>query len=113
MSVHAVPDEPPAAPARVNLTDAFDETIAALDPPPADAAVVALAQTMARAIDRMTPEQIGMMIGQTAPQLLKILQELESRAVKRRAPVKSSRPTRVAQLRGAHAAATAKRNRTG
>jgi hypothetical protein len=53
------------------------------------------------------------MIGQTAPQLLKVLQELDARALKRQAAARSARPNRVSQLRAAHANSPAKRKRTG
>ena len=112
MSLSAVPDEP-ADDGRATLTAAVDATIKAIDPPDADAAVVALAQKMASAIDGMKGEQLALMIGQTAPQLLKVLQELEVRAAKRRAAARSQRPTRVANIRAAHAASPAKRKRAG
>ncbi len=97
----------------VTLSAAVDETIAAIDPPKADAAVTALARIMARSIDDMAPSQRALMIGQTAPQLLKILQELEVRAARRRAAQRSGRPSRVAQIRAAHAQSPAKRKRAG
>ena len=112
VSLSAVPDEP-QGPGVVTLAAAVDETIAALDPPKADAAVTALARIMAQSIDDMGSEQKALMIGQTAPQLLKILQELEARAAKRRASQRSARPSRVAQIRAAHAQSPAKRRRAG
>lgn len=115
MTLSAVPDEPEgqAAPAEVTLAAAVDSTIAALAPPAADAAVVALARKMAVTIDGMKGERLALMIGQTAPQLLKILQELEARSAKRRATQRSSRPSRVAGIRSAHAQSPAKRKRAG
>jgi hypothetical protein len=116
MSVHAVPDSPenpPEAAGMVTIAAAVDVTIEAIGPPDADAAVVALARKMATAIDGMEGEQLALMIGQTAPQLLKILQELEARSAKRRAATRSGRPNRVAQLRNAHAQSPAKRKRSG
>jgi hypothetical protein len=111
MDLHAVPDEP--ADKAVTLAVAVDETIAAIDPPKSDAAVTALARKMASAIDGMQGEQLALMIGQTAPQLLKVLQELEVRAAKRRAASRAARPSRVANIRAAHAASPAKRKRAG
>jgi len=115
MSVRAVPDEPEGRgePGMVTIAAAVDETIAAIDPPAQDAAVVALARKMASAIDGMKGEQLGLMIGQTAPQLLKVLQELDARALKRKSAARSARPNRVAQLRAAHASSPAKRKRAG
>lgn len=112
VSVHAVPDEPDA-PAEVDLAAAVDSTIAALAPPEADAAVVALARKMAVTIDGMEGERLALMIGQTAPQLLKVLQELELRAAKRRSAARSQRPGRVAAIRAAHAASPARKKRAG
>ena len=115
MIVHAVPDEPEGQedPATVTIATAVDETIAALGPPKSDAAVVALARKMASAIDGMAGDQLGLMIGQTAPQLLKVLQELEARSVRRKAASRSGRPNGVAKLRAAHAQSPAKRKRAG
>lgn len=112
MDLHAVPDEP-EGPGTVTIAVAVDETIAALGCPKSDAAVVALARKMATAIDDMEGEQLSLMIGQTAPQLLKVLQELEARSVKRKAAARSGRPNRVAGLRAAHANSPARRKRTG
>lgn len=110
MSLSAVPDEA-EDPGAVTIEAAVDKTIAAIAPPPADAAVVALARKMAVAIDGMQGEQLAAMIGQTAPQLLKVLQELEVRAARRRAVQRSARPSAVAKLRAAHAQSPAKRKR--
>lgn len=107
-----MPDEP-ESPGTVTIAAAVGETIAAIDPPKADAAVVALARKMAEAIDGMEGDQLSLMIGQTAPQLLKVLQELEVRAAKRRAAQRSQRPSRVAGIRAAHAQSPAKRKRAG
>lgn len=112
MDLHAVPGEPEDA-ALATVAAAVDKTIAAIGPPDADAAVVALARKMAAAIDGMEGEQLGLMIGQTAPQLLKVLQELDARAAKRAARSRQGRPNRVAQLRAAHAQSPAKRRRAG
>lgn len=110
MDLHAVPDAPEDPP---TIAAAVDETIAALAPPKGDAAVVALARKMATAIDDMKGEQLSLMIGQTAPQLLKVLQELDVRAAKRAAKSRQGRPNRVAALRNAHANSPAKRKRAG
>lgn len=110
MGLSAVPDEPDEPP---SIEAAVDKTIGALEPPDADAAVVALARKMAAAIDGMKGDQLALMIGQTAPQLLKVLQELEVRAAKRRAVSRSARPNGVAKLRAAHANSPAKRKRAG
>jgi len=112
MDLHAVPDEP-EDPAAVTLVAAVDKTIAAIDPPASDAAVTALARKMASAIDDMHGEKLALMIGQTAPQLLKVLQELEQRAAKRRAARRSALPTPVDAIRAAHAASPAKKKRAG
>lgn len=112
MTLSAVPDEPEPL-AEVRLAAAVDVSIAALAPPEADAAVVALARKMAATIDGMEGERLALMIGQTAPQLLKVLQELELRAAKRRAGQRSARPNRVSVIRAAHAASPAKKKRAG
>lgn len=109
VTVHAVPDSPEAGP----IGQAVEETIAALGCPPSDAAVVALARTTAATLDSMQPGQRGMMLGQTAPLLLKLLQELEQRAAKRRSGARGGRPNGVSQLRAAHAATKAKRAKAG
>lgn len=113
MGVRAVPDEPEGqeGPGVVTIATAVDKTIAAIGPPDADAAVVALARKMAMAIDDMKGEQLSLMIGQTAPQLLKVLQELEGRAQRRRASSRNTRPNAVSKLRAAHANSPAKRKR--
>lgn len=116
MDLHAVPDEPepgPGDPGTVTIASAVDVTIAALAPPAADTALVALTRKMAETIDGMEGEKLALMIGQTAPQLLKLLQELEARAAKRRAAQRSQRPGAVAKIRAAHAASPAKRKRAG
>lgn len=112
MELRAVPDDPEGQ-AAVTLAAAVDSTIAALAPQAADAAVVALARKMAVTIDGMEGERLALMIGQTAPQLLKVLQELEARAAKRRAAQRSARPSKVAGIRAAHASSPAKRKRAG
>jgi hypothetical protein len=110
MGVRAVPDPPAELP---KMAVAVDETIGALGCPASDAAVVALARTVAATIDGMQAGQRGMMLGQTAPLLLKVLQELEDRSRKRRAGSRRGRANPVADMRTAHATAASKRKRTG
>lgn len=83
---------------------ALRETVIALDPPDSDAALVRLGQVIADTIDGMDDETRGMMLGQTAPMLLKVLQELEGRRLKRRSADRGGRVNKVSQLRSAHAA---------
>lgn len=113
MDLHAVPDPQPEEGGTATIAAAVDKTIAAIDPPDADAAVVALARKMAQTIDGMEGEKLALMIGQTAPQLLKLLQELDVRAAKRRAAQRSRQPGAVAKIRSAHAQSPAKRKRAG
>lgn len=110
MGLRALPDPDPGLPA---IAQAVEVTIEALTCPQSDAAVVALARTIASTIDAMPPGQKGMMLGQTAPLLLKTLQELEDRAGKRRAASRSGRVNRVTAQRAAFAVAQSKRGRTG
>ena len=107
MGLRSVPDPPETA----VIAAAVDETIEALGCPKSDAAVVALARTVATTIDAMPDGSRVMMMGQTAPLLLKLLQELETRATKRRSGSRGGRPNQVAKLRAAHAVATRKRAR--
>ena len=111
MALTSVPD-PPAKPPRPTIAAAVDETIDALGCPKSDSAMVAAVRLVADTIDDMPAGQRGMMLGQTMPLLLKGLQELEARSVKRRSGQRGGRPSKVAQLRAAHAASPAKRKRT-
>lgn len=95
------------------LAPAVRETVAALDPPAEDAALVALARTLAASIDEMAPAVRAAMIGQVSGQLMRALKDLDDRARRRRTASKTGRPNRVAQLRAAHVAATTKRKRAG
>ena len=116
MELHAVPDGPDgdqSPPGMVSIVVAVESTIAAIGPPEADAALVALTRKMAAVMDGMGDAQLAQMAGQTAPQLLKLLQELESRAAGRRAAQRPARPSGVAKVRAAHAASPAKRKRAG
>jgi hypothetical protein len=103
----------PGPPDVPGVVQAVRETIAALDCPKTDAAVAALALVTAQTIDAMPPGQKGMMLGQTGPLLLRLLQELEGRAAKRRQRDGPGRSNRVAVLRAAHAQSKAKQGRAG
>ncbi len=81
---------------------ALERVVEAIDPPPSDDALVALARVLGRTIDRMTDDQRAVMAGQTAPQMLRILIELEQRASKRRRPPEKV-PSRLDELRKVHA----------
>jgi hypothetical protein len=81
---------------------ALERVVGAIDPPASDEALVALARTLARTIDRMTDDQRAVMAGQTCPQMLRILVELELRAAKRRRPP-ARQPSRLDALRETHA----------
>lgn len=86
------------------VTAALAQTVAAIGPPESDAALVRLAEVTAAAIDDMPPAVRAAMLGQTAPLLLKLLQELDQRARHRaqgRAPGSPSRLERLRSARGA------------
>jgi hypothetical protein len=87
---------------------ALERVVEAIDPPDSDDALVALARVLARTIDRMTDDQRAVMAGQTAPQMLRILIELEQRAAKRRKPP-ARQPSALDKLRQAHVAANRQR----
>lgn len=93
------------------MLPAVRETVAALDPPAADAALVRLAETLARSVDHMPPAVADAMLAQVSGQLLRVLKELDDRARARRVPARggSAKPGKVAQLRSAHVQATRKR----
>jgi hypothetical protein len=112
VTLSAVPD-PSAQEPDPTIAAAVERTIKAVSPPASDAAVVALARKMATTIDEMSGAQAAAMIGQTAPQLLKVLQELDTRAEKRRSLARQGRPNKVSALRAAHAQSPAKRKRSG
>jgi hypothetical protein len=90
------------------LTPALERAIEAIEPPESDAALVALARVIAHTVDRMTNIERATMMGQTAPQVLKILNELEVRAAKRRRPP-AKQPSQLDKLRAAHVANTRRR----
>ena len=100
--------KPPLRAADDLLAPAVERTIEAIDAPEQDAAVVALARVLARAVDRMPDGQRAVMLGQTAPQLLKVLNELEERA-RRRRTIQPGAPNRLQQLRAARAAGDIRR----
>ena len=54
-------------------------------------------------LDRMDDEQRALMLGQTSPQLLRVLVELDRRAQRREKPAEQGPPSRLDQLRAAHA----------
>ena len=90
------------------LTPGLERAIADIDPPPTDDALVALARILAHSVDRMSDAERRAMLGQTAPQVLRVLNELETRAAKRRKPADGP-PSRLAQLRAARAHSDAQR----
>ena len=92
----------PVRSADKQVLPALQVTIAALDPPASDAALVRLAEVTASAIDAMAVEVQGTMLGQTAPLLLKLLQELEARAARRRPKAGAGGRGKVAGMRQAH-----------
>lgn len=92
------------------LTPALDRAIEAIDPPPTDAALVALARILAHTVDRMTDDERASMLGQTAPQVLRVLVELDKRAQQRRGPARQDHPENpVRAMRKAHAASMRRR----
>jgi hypothetical protein len=92
------------------MVAAIGQTIVALGPPESDAALAALALTLGRAIDDMPPALRPTMLPQASGQLLKVLQELEGRAAKRRAAERQAgKGNRVRELQAAHQLARRKR----
>jgi hypothetical protein len=85
-----------------------ERTIAAINAPEFDAGLIALARVLAHAIDRMSPNERATMLGQTAPQLFRVLNELERRAQARRDPAAGQAENPVDQMRRANAARRAK-----
>lgn len=91
------------------LAPAVDRMVEAIDPPESDAAVVALARILAKTVDRMSDAERAVMIGQTAPQVLRVLKELDDRARRRAAASPqqgASNPVR--EMRRAYAARRAR-----
>jgi len=62
---------------------AVAETLRALDLPPADEALAALATTLAASIDGMPPGVRSAMLPQVSGQLFRVLRELDARARRR------------------------------
>jgi hypothetical protein len=83
------------------LLPALERTLAAVDLPASDDALVALARAVAGSLDRMTRDQRVTMIGQTSPQLLRVLVELDKRVARRAKPV-SREPSALDRLRTVH-----------
>ncbi|MGO8958704.1 MAG: hypothetical protein ACLQFR_15245 [Streptosporangiaceae bacterium] len=100
--------KPPLHAADDLLTPALERAIADIDPPATDDALVALARILAHSIDRMSNDERRAMLGQTAPQVLRVLNEVEERAAKRRKPAEGP-PSKLQQLRAARAASDAQR----
>jgi hypothetical protein len=99
------------------LAAAVRVTVDAIDPPPSDAALVAVAESIAETVDAMAPGQRMTLAPQHMGQLVKVLGELEARAVKRRAPLAPGRGAAPANpvddLRRAHARRVARGGRAG
>lgn len=100
--------KPPLHTADDLLTPPLERALEAIDPPATDDALVALARILAHSIDKMSDAERRAMLGQTAPQVLRVLNELETRAAKRRKPAEGP-PNRLQQLRAARAASDARR----
>lgn len=92
------------------LAPALATTVAALNPPDADAALVRLAEVIAATIDDMPDAVRVTMLPNHTGQLVKTLAELEARAARRRMPA-SGAPNRLQQLRAARTASDAGRRR--
>lgn len=96
------------------LIAAVKLTVAAIDPPETDLALVRLAEVLAETIDAMALGQRETLLPQHSGQLAKVLGELEARAAKRRAPVQvpaaAGAPVNpLDELRRAHARQVARR----
>lgn len=95
------------------LEPSVETTIAAIGPLDSDAALVALARILAHAVDRMSNQERAAMLGQTAPQVLRVLVELDKRAQRRRGPAGQGRDqpeNPVRAMRRAHAARASRRS---
>jgi hypothetical protein len=68
------------------LVAAVKATVAALDVPETDLALVKVAETIAETIDLMGPGERLTLLPQHTGQLVKVLDQLETRAARRRAP---------------------------
>jgi hypothetical protein len=95
------------------LIAAVKVTVAALDAPLTDAALIRVAESIAETVDAMAPGQRMTLAPQHLGQLAKVLDQLEARAVKRRAPAPpaaGAAPVNpLDELRRAHARRVAKR----
>lgn len=100
-----------------SLAAAVKVTVDAIDPPSSDAALVAVAESIAETVDAMAPGQRMTLAPQHMGQLVKVLGELEARASKRRAPTAPERAAAPANpvddLRRAHARRVARSGRAG
>jgi hypothetical protein len=96
--------KPALHPADELISPALARTVKAIDPPDSDDALVALARVLAGTIDRMSNAERAAMIGQTAPQMIKVLDMLEDRARRRREPAAPKAVNPVRDMRAAHAA---------
>jgi hypothetical protein len=85
------------------LSPAIERMVAATDPPDSDAPLLALARVIARTVDRMTDAERAAMLGQTGPLVLKVLQELETRDRRRRAPARPRAVNPVHSMREGYA----------
>lgn len=81
-----------------------EATIAAIEAPASDAGLVSLARVLANAIDRMSNAERAALMGQTSPQLFRVLEALEKRHQARKGPAAGQAENPVQQLRRAHAA---------
>src|SRR5262245_40970989 len=80
------------------LGPALEATLADLDPPQSDAALVAECRMLAGVLDRMGLAELRAMAGQTVPQYHRALVELEKRAAARRTEP-TRRRNQVAEMR--------------
>ena len=99
------------------LGAALKVTVAALDAPESDAALIRVAEVLAEVIDAMELGQRLSLLPQHTGQLVKVLGELEARAVRRRVPVAAA-PGKapadpVDELRRAHARRVARGGKAG
>jgi hypothetical protein len=98
--------------AEATVLAAVRATVAAMDPPDTDLALVRVAETIAETIDLMGPGERLNLLPQHTGQLVKVLAELEARAAKRRAAVPAAPQQAAAspldELRRAHARRTAR-----
>ena len=88
--------------------------MAALEVPETDQALVRVAESIAETVDAMAPGVRMTLAPQHLGQLVKVLAELEARAVKRRAPVQAAPAAApvnpLDELRRSHARQVARRS---